>query len=294
MKKKVLRGDALTNLMKINPEFSHDDTSGYMGQLDITKIQANPFQPRMYIDEDKLNELATSIKENGIIEPLIVSRAKNGMYEIVAGERRWRAAKLAKLTTVPVVVRDTSPQQMLELAIIENIQRADLNPLEEAYAFKQLHEKFGVTYTEIADKIGFSRPLVANKVRLLDLPDKAKNALLTGKLTEGHAKALLAIKDPATLEAIIDKTLKEELSVRQVEYITQRLNLTRLTGNKKRSHINDKRSTVIESSIKDHFKGSSGVQFRRTELGGYVKINFKTDEELDGLLRKMGIPFRIN
>jgi hypothetical protein len=104
----------------------------------------------------------------------------------------------------------------------------------------------------------------------------------------------LSSRNAATLEAIIDKTLKEELSVRQVEYITQRLNLTRLTGNKKRSHINDKRSTVIESSIKDHFKGSSGVQFRRTELGGYVKINFKTDEELDGLLRKMGIPFRIN
>ena len=158
--------------------------------------------------------MADSIREHGVIEPLIVSQRSSDEFELIAGERRWRASKLAGMKFVPVVVKEASPQQMLELAIIENLQREDLNPLEEAMAFDQLAQKFGLTHTEIAKKVGYSRPAVANKVRLLSLPDELKKGLMLGTLSEGHARALLGLKENQVMESTYRIITRDGLSVR--------------------------------------------------------------------------------
>ncbi|MEI6462808.1 MAG: ParB/RepB/Spo0J family partition protein [bacterium] len=266
---------------------------GYYPDLDIDKIIPNPFQPRMKIKEDKLIELAESIKENGIIEPLIVTKGQSGKFEIIAGERRWRAAKIAKLTTVPVVVKEASQRQMLELAVIENIQRADLNPLEEAVAFYQLHTQFNLTYAEIADKVGFSRPAVANKVRLISLPDPIKQGLLDEVINEGHAKALLAVKDDETMIALFHKVIKEELNVREIEEIIKKLNEDTYVPSRRNERLRDERTKLLENTLRDYFK-EKNVYLHRTMQGGFIKFPYQTEEELDNLMKKLGVPFRIN
>ncbi|MEI6886921.1 MAG: ParB/RepB/Spo0J family partition protein [bacterium] len=266
---------------------------GYYPDLAIDRIVPNPFQPRMKMDDDRLLELAESIKENGIIEPLIVTKGTGDKFEIIAGERRWRAAKIAKLDTVPVVVKEASKRQMLELAVIENIQRADLNPLEEAIAFYQLHTQFNVTYGEIADKIGFSRPAVANKVRLMNLPDPIKQGLLDEVINEGHAKALLAVKDDETMIVLFHKVIKEELNVREIEEIVKKLNEDTYVPSRKNERIRDDRTKLLENTLKDFFK-EKDVYLHRTMQGGFIKFPYQTEEELDNLMKKLGVPFRIN
>ena len=202
-----------------------NSSSSYREKFDITKILPNPFQPRMHIEPNELIGLADSIRANGIIQPLIVSKDKNSdKYFIIAGERRFRAAQLAGLKYVPIVIKDSSPQQMLELALIENIQRRDLNPLEEAYAFQQLQDDFGLPQEEIADKVGLNRVTISNKMRLLKLPDPVKEVVLNETISEGHARALLGIKDEESLVAATDIVVKRGLSVRQTESLVRKIN----------------------------------------------------------------------
>jgi len=184
--------------------------------LDIETIQANPLQPRGLISPDSLNELANSIKEHGIIEPLVVAKTPAG-YQLIAGERRWRASKLAGLTTVPVIVKETTAKGMLEMAIVENVQREDLNPIERAQAYKRLIDEFGLGTNEVAKRVGKSAPTVSNTIRLLSLPDAIKDALVAGVITEGHVRPLISVGDDKLMLELFKKILRENSTVRETE-----------------------------------------------------------------------------
>lgn len=191
-------------------------------QLDINQLQPNPLQPRGAITPESLVDLVDSIREHGILEPLVVAKTPAG-FQIIAGERRWRASKLAGLTHVPVIIRETSPKGMLEMALVENVQRVDLNPLDRAKGFERLMNEFGLTTSEIAVRIGKSVAYVSNSLRLLSLPDALKDGLLSGLITEGHARALAAIDDSNLMIEAYKIVLKESGSVRRAEELARRM-----------------------------------------------------------------------
>ncbi len=185
-------------------------------ELEINMLQANPLQPRGVITPASLSDLVDSIREQGILEPLVVARTPAG-YQIIAGERRWRAAKLLGLAKVPVVVKETTPQGMLEMSIVENVQREDLNPIERALAYKRLIDEFGLGTNEVARKVGKSAPTVSNTIRLLSLPDAIKDALVAGVITEGHVRPLISLGDTNLMLDLFRKILRENSTVRQTE-----------------------------------------------------------------------------
>ena len=191
-------------------------------EIDIDVLQANPLQPRGLITADSLVEMVDSIREHGVLEPLVVAKTPAG-YQIIAGERRWRAGKIAGLTKVPVIIKETTPQGMLEMAIIENVQRVDLNPLERAQAFKRLIDEFGLATSEIAVKIGKSAPYVSNTLRLLSVPDALKDALASGATTEGHVRALASLEDPHLIVEAFKEILEKNLSVRGAEELARKM-----------------------------------------------------------------------
>ena len=190
-------------------------------ELEIDLLQPNPLQPRGLIAPESLAELADSIKTHGILEPLVVAKTPAG-FQIIAGERRWRASKIAGLSRVPVIIRETSPQGMLEMAIVENVQRIDLNPLERAQAYRRLMEEFSLTNAEISQRVSKSPPYISNTIRLLTLPDALKDALMSGATSEGHARALSALEDPHLIIAAYKEVLKKNLSVRGTEEFVRR------------------------------------------------------------------------
>jgi ParB family chromosome partitioning protein len=191
-------------------------------EIPIDELQGNPLQPRGVITPESLVDLVDSIREHGILEPLVVAKTPAG-YQIIAGERRWRAAKIVGLKTVPAVIKETTPRGMLEMAIVENVQRIDLNPLERAKAFQRLIGEFGLTVGEIAKRIGKSSAYVSNSLRLLNLPDALKDGLLSGLITEGHARALASIEDPRVMVEAYKMVLRESASVRRAEDIARRM-----------------------------------------------------------------------
>jgi ParB family chromosome partitioning protein len=191
-------------------------------QIDVNELQANPLQPRGAITPESLVDLVDSIKEHGILEPLVVAKTPAG-YQIIAGERRWRAAKLAGMTHVPSIVRETSPKGMLEMALVENVQRVDLNPLDRAKGFERLQTEFALSTSEIAVRIGKSVAYVSNSLRLLTLPDALKDGLLSGLITEGHARALAAIDDTGLMVEAYKIILRESGSVRRAEDLARRM-----------------------------------------------------------------------
>ncbi|KKR54487.1 MAG: Chromosome segregation DNA-binding protein [Candidatus Curtissbacteria bacterium GW2011_GWA1_40_24] len=191
-------------------------------EIDIDMLQPNPLQPRGLITPDSLVEIVDSIREHGVLEPLVVAKTPAG-YQIIAGERRWRAAKIAGISKVPVFIKETTPQGMLEMAIIENVQRIDLNPLERAQAFKRLMEEFGLSTSEIAVKIGKSAPYVSNTFRLLSVPDALKDALASGATSEGHVRALASLDDPHLIVEAYREVLQRNLSVRGAEELARKL-----------------------------------------------------------------------
>lgn len=191
-------------------------------ELEIDLLQPNPLQPRGLITSESLIELVDSIRAHGVLEPVVVAKTPAG-YQIIAGERRWRAAKIAGVGRVPVVIRETSPQGMLEMAIVENAQRMDLSPLERAQAFRRLLDEFGLTTGEIAQRVGKSPSYVSNSLRLLTLPDVLKDGLLSGATTEGHVRALATLEDPLLILEAYKIVLKENLSVRGAEEIARRI-----------------------------------------------------------------------
>jgi len=191
-------------------------------ELEIDLLQPNPLQPRGLISPESLSELAESVRAHGVLEPLVVAKTPAG-YQIIAGERRWRASKLAGLIKVPVIIRETSPQGMLEMAIVENVQRIDLNPLERAQAYTRLMEEFGLTNAEIAERVSKSPSYISNTIRLLTLPDALKDALMSGATSEGHARALSALEDPHLIIDTYKEVLKRNLSVRGTEELVRRI-----------------------------------------------------------------------
>jgi ParB family chromosome partitioning protein len=191
-------------------------------EIDIDMLQPNPLQPRGLITPDSLVEIVDSIREHGVLEPLVVAKTPAG-YQIIAGERRWRASKIAGLVKVPVIIKETTPQGMLEMAIIENVQRIDLNPLERAQAFKRLIDEFGLTTSEIVVKVGKSAPYVSNTLRLLSVPDALKDALASGATSEGHVRALASLEDPHLIVEAYKEVLTKNLSVRGAEELSRKL-----------------------------------------------------------------------
>lgn len=209
-------------------------------ELEIDLLQPNPLQPRGLIAPDSLQELANSIKAHGVLEPLVVAKTPAG-YQIVAGERRWRASKLLGLPRVPVIIRETSPQGMLEMAIVENVQRIDLNPLERAQAYRRLMDEFGLTNQEISERVSKSPSYISNTIRLLILPDALKDALMSGATTEGHARALAALEDPHLIINAYKDVLKRNLSVRGTEELVRRLRTEKGIGPRKSADVGSMR-----------------------------------------------------
>lgn len=203
-------------------------------ELEIDLLQPNPLQPRGLITPESLSELAESVRTHGVLEPLVVAKTPAG-YQIIAGERRWRAAKLVGVRKVPVIIRETSPQGMLEMAIVENVQRIDLNPLERAQAYIRLLEEFGLTNGEVAQRVSKSPSYISNTIRLLTLPDALKDALMSGATTEGHARALAALEDPHLMIAAYKEVLKRNLSVRGTEELVRQFRLKHSIGPKNKA-----------------------------------------------------------
>lgn len=190
--------------------------------IETNQLQSNPLQPRGVILQDSLTDLVESIREQGILEPIVAAKTPAG-YQIIAGERRWRAAKILGFPRVPVVVKETTPQGMLEMSIVENVQREDLNPIERALAYKRLIDEFGLGTNEVAKRVGKSAPTISNTIRLLSLPDAIKDALVAGVITEGHVRPLISLGDPKLMLDLFKKILKDNLTVRQTEDLSRRI-----------------------------------------------------------------------
>lgn len=198
------------------------DNQDRIFELEISLLQANPLQPRGIISPESLQELVDSIREQGILEPIVVASTPAG-YQIIAGERRWRAAKILGLEKVPVVIKETTPQGMLEMSIVENVQREDLNPIERAQAYKRLIEEFGLGTNEVARRVGKSAPTISNTIRLLSLPDAIKDALVAGVITEGHVRPLISLGDPKLMLELFKRILKENSTVRETEEMARQV-----------------------------------------------------------------------
>lgn len=253
-------------------------------QVPVERIVPNPQQPRLEMNEDDLQELAASIQEHGILQPLVVSRTDAaGEYTLIAGERRLRAARLAGLRTVPVIVRTASEQQRLELALIENLQRADLSPLETAAAYNMLAEDFGLSHEDIARRVGKSRVAVTNALRLLKLAPKARQALEKGLISEGHARALLGLNLPAAQESALATVIKNELNVRQTEELVRKLNGQR--PERKPAPAPAPEVTDLEERLQQRL--GTRVNLKPSKKGGRVIIHYYSDEDLESLLNHL-------
>lgn len=251
-------------------------------EVSVDDIAPNPMQPRQKLDPQSLEELAASIREHGLIQPLIVSSTVPGMgdapYQLIAGERRLEAAKLAGLSTVPVIVKEATPQEMLALALVENIQRADLNPLEEASAYRQLMDEFGMTQEQVAEKVGKSRVAVANTVRLLRLSAAVKSALAGGQISEGHARALLALEDEEAQVRALKTVIKQRLNVRQTEELVRRI----LSGPQpRRKAVTTPETEALENKFRERL--GTKVRLFRSKRGGKLVIHFYSEEELQAI-----------
>jgi ParB family chromosome partitioning protein len=257
------------------------DSSERIEKIPLGKIQANPNQPRKNFDEASLNELATSIKQHGIIQPLVVTPIKNGFYTIIAGERRYRAAGIAKLANVPAIVRSSEALEQLEIALIENVQRVDLNPLEQAFSIERLHDQFSLSYDAVAKRLGKASSTVHNIVRLIQLPDEAKKALTIGDISEGHARAILALKDEPERQAYLLKAITTlGWNVRQAE----RFVVSIKEGIKESSEASARTETETPATKRIGKRLGTTVRIKRMAYGGRLEITFDSDDDLDRLL----------
>ncbi|MCX6797089.1 MAG: ParB/RepB/Spo0J family partition protein [Candidatus Doudnabacteria bacterium] len=250
-------------------------------EIEVGKISPNPFQPRKVFESQALKELADSIKEYGVIQPLVVTRTPIG-FELVVGERRFRAAQLAGLEKVPAIIKDSMVDQTkLEVALIENIQRKELNPIEEAQAYERLMKTFNMTQEQVAKKVGKSRPTIANTVRLLNLPAEIQRAVIEGKLSEGHARPLLGLTDPEKMLLMYKQVIEQGWNVRQVEAKVRELTIKRQMD----AVALDPKLLAMESELRG--KLGTQVKIQRQGKGGKIMIEFFSDEELNEIVHKM-------
>ena len=262
------------------------DANDSVKTVSISSIVSNPRQPRTRFTDNELSELADSIREHGVIQPLIVSEQGDGTYTLIAGERRLRASQIAGLNTVPVVTRQADDRELLELALIENIQREDLSPLEAAEAYKSLEENFNLTHEEISKRVGKNRASVTNTMRLLKLPGEVQKALLEKKITEGHARVLLSLPTPQAQINAMNHIIKNELNVRQTEEYIRNL----LGESNKKTKTAKTDLTPELKEIENKLRQSIGtkVSLRPTKNGaGSISIHYYSDEELESIIDKL-------
>jgi ParB family transcriptional regulator, chromosome partitioning protein len=247
-------------------------------EVPVGAIRPNPWQPRTHFDEQELEELAQSIREHGVLQPVLVSQQPDGSFQLITGERRWRAVQLAGMPTVPAMVKEATPQASLELALVENIQRRDLNPLEEAHAFRQLIDEHGLTQEALGQRIGKSRVAITNTLRLLHLPEPVREALANGSITEGHARAILMANGEPQRLRLLERVLADHLSVRDTEAQARQMNASR-------ARQTDPRPDPDVERLEDAFRQALGTRVRlvRGRRGGRLVIHFFSDEQLQGI-----------
>ncbi|AIS66648.1 ParB/RepB/Spo0J family partition protein [Listeria ivanovii] len=272
----------------INALFNNVDTNEETVQnIALKEIKPNPYQPRKIFDTKAINELRDSIKIHGVLQPIILRNTAKG-YEIVVGERRFRAAKEAKLKEIPAVVRDLTEEEMMELSVIENLQREDLSPLEEAESYQFLMKKLGLTQAKLAERVGKSRPYIANFVRLLTLPEEVQVMLRDGSLSAGHGRVLLGLKLKKNIIPTAKKAVAQELTVRQLEDVVANLN-----ENVSRETLKPARVPIFiresESQLRDKF--GTAVSIKRRDKKGKIEIEFLSDDDLDRILEILDIQF---
>lgn len=256
-------------------------------ELEVGLIHPNPKQPRKHFDQERLAELAASIREHGVVQPIVV-RPKGDRYEIVAGERRWRASQLAGLTKVPALVRDFSEAETMEIALIENLQREDLNPLEEAEAYRILLEEFHLTQDELAQRLGKSRPQITNTLRLLQLSPVARNEVQAGRLSMGHAKVLLGLESPEDQNALALKVAHDGLSVRELETAVKVVQSHKRTVPKREPHGLSYDQLAVQTRLNEFF--GTPVKLVAGEEKGRIEITFFGTEGLNRILEAIGLP----
>ncbi|MBO7433993.1 MAG: ParB/RepB/Spo0J family partition protein [Salinivirgaceae bacterium] len=277
----IKKGEGLGALLKAAPTQGAQNSG--VNEIDLSLIEANPFQPRTEFDEDALNELAESIKQLGVIQPVTLRKLDSGRYQIIMGERRCRASKIAGLKTVPAFIRTANDQEMLELALVENIQRKDLNPIDIAISYQRMIEECGFTQEKLADRVGKERSTVTNFLRMLKLPEELQLGLRKGFISMGHAKALLSIDDVNDQTFLFERILNEGLSVRATEDIAREMKegLDKPKSKKKKTENDSYKE--LEDKLKGFFK--SKVKFSRTDKGnGKIVIPFTNDQDLERLI----------
>lgn len=261
-----------------------------ISELPIDSIVPNPRQPRQHFDEAALEELAQSIREVGLLQPLVVRPTAEGTYELIAGERRWRACQRAGLKAVPVVVRPSGDQASLEMALVENLQRSDITPVESAKAFRRLIQEFGLTQEQVAERVGKSRTAVANTLRLLKLPPRALEALEKNQITEGHARALLALDSEPEMLALLERIVRSGLSVREAERAvkqSQSPKRDRPEPPSPRTSDSDPEMRQLEDGL-SMFLGAP-VRIERADVGGRIVVSFYSDDDLERILEILGV-----
>lgn len=259
-----------------------DAGSDQITSLPLQKIEPNPLQPRKLFDEEELQTLADSIQQHGVIQPLTVRKGQNGFYQIIAGERRWRASRIAGLRTVPVVVMECDDKKAMELALIENLQRQDLNPMEEAMGYRQLMQEYGMTQEQVASRVNKSRPAVANAMRLLGLPSTISQMVAEGAISAGHARALLVLKNEKQQERAAQKISALDLSVRQAEIMCK--NMAKAAEEPKeepRKPLEVDYVAECEKTLSKHL--SRGVKITRGKRKGRLELEFYGDDDLQTL-----------
>jgi ParB family transcriptional regulator, chromosome partitioning protein len=285
-KKRTALGQGLNALLPMDPLVGQISSERTILDVAIAALLPNPYQPRRTFGEESLHDLSRSIKELGVIQPLLVRSLPDGKYEIVAGERRWRAAGMAGFTAVPVIVRDVSDSESLEIALIENLQRENLNPLDTAEAYDLLIEKFSYTHDELAKRVGKDRSNITNYLRLLKLPEPVKEFLRQDQLTMGHARTLLAVEHMPTQLSLSQKVVKRRLSVRELERIVQnykqKLEDRSSSGPRIASAV-----SPLETALSRHFSTRVTVR-QKADGSGKLELHFSSREEMERLVETMG------
>ena len=283
----AVKNDSSPDIQQQPNILSDKELGVVMKEIDIKEIKVNPYQARTVFNEDEINDLANSIKSNGVIQPIIVRQVGMG-YEIIAGERRFRASQIASLSTIPAIIRKANDEQMHELSIIENIHRVDLNPIERAKAYREYLNAFSLTQVQAAERLGEDRSVIANYLRILDLPQEIKQMLIDGQLSMGHARAILALPTDDLRRKLANRAMAGRLSVREVEKLVRRY-LTNTGQEKgearsKPTHIMD-----MEKRLSSQLSTRVNIETRKNGQKGKIVIEFYSLDEFDGILERLGL-----